>query len=251
MAVGIIQLPVCKDELGGGGGISSTVVIDIPFLGRQASISCLFFIMSRCAQANLLLGSFTSTQPPIVCFPVTGSGSLKASIILFWKGAGSERKLPFTKTKQSLLSGDALGLGLGSLSDFVVVGDGFGEEFGDDDTLSAGAVGGTTGVRVEIPIAKTTVAKAPMIPTGRRNLTGKVETAGELVGVPTKIDDKFAVGVGFDGSTEGIRVCSGSTVLGVEGVEFHSLSLPDFASSSALSSDTGVGFVGCTGISEL
>ena len=70
---------------------------------------------------------------------------------------------------QSLLC-DELGLGLDSLLDFLAVGDNFGEDIAEDDTLSAGLVEGAIGLRVKIPIAKATMTKAPPIPMPRKIL---------------------------------------------------------------------------------
>jgi hypothetical protein len=131
---------------------------------------------------------------------------------------------------QTLLSGDAEGLGLGSWLDVCTVGDGVGEELGDADTLSTEVVGGATCVRVEIPIAKAITAKTPPIAMGIRNLFGKVAEP-EVVCELAKLDDKFPAGVGFVGARAGIGVPSGCTTLGVEDTRFSSPLISDCAGS--------------------
>jgi hypothetical protein len=166
--------------------------------------------MSWYAQAKLLSGSLTSTQPPFVCFPVTGSGFFKDSTTLSRNEIGSDRRLPLTRIVQTLLSGDGEGRGLG-LSEFVAV------------CLAIEAEGGATDLRVEMPIAKAKIAKAAPIPTGRSNFLGKVEAEGGLICEPAKSDEKFTAGVKFVGARAGICMSSGN----LEGSEFSSLSLSD------------------------
>jgi hypothetical protein len=67
-------------------------------------------------------------------------------------GAGSERRLPLTKTEQNLLSGD--GEGVGVASGLGLVGVAVLTELTELTATGAGAVG----LRVEMPIAKATVA---------------------------------------------------------------------------------------------
>ena len=109
-------------------------------------------------------------------------------------------------------------MGLGSFSGFVAVEDEFGEAPGDDDTLSVRSAEGATGLRVEMPIAKATIAKTPPIPMAKRSLLGKGEAEGGLVWTSAKLDDLTAgVGVGLVGCTGSICVDFCSTVLADEG----------------------------------
>ena len=115
------------------------MLVVIPFLERQASISFSLSldIISGCAQPNLPVLILTCTQPSFVRFPVTATGSLTDWATLSRNATGSERRLPLTKIKQSLLSGNAEGLGLGSWLELCPVGDGCDERLGDDEMLFA------------------------------------------------------------------------------------------------------------------
>ena len=89
------------------------------------------------------------------------------------------------------------------------------------------------GLRAEMLMAKTIVARVPPIPSRSSNFLGNVETEAELLCVPAKLADKATGGTGVLGCPETWVVGFDCCILGVGGSELAVFWLFDWAISLA------------------